>query len=109
LEFLFIFIMFLCQVLTLAIILRAIISRFPPSPPNKLVNIPGKITGSVLSPLRRIIPRVGMPDITPLVAIVLLQLISRLLPLIRVSNTQVADLRGYLLEPIRQLYFRDIL
>ena len=39
-----------------------------------------RITEPVLSPLRRIIPRAGMVDFTPLVAIILLQLIAYLLP-----------------------------
>ena len=80
LEFLFIFIRFLCQVLTLVIIFRAILSWISPSFANKLAIVPDQITGPVLSPLRRIIPGAGMLDITPLIAIILLQLISRLLP-----------------------------
>jgi YggT family protein len=39
-----------------------------------------RITEPVLSPLRRIIPQTSMIDFTPLVAIILLQLIASLLP-----------------------------
>jgi len=79
-AFLFIFIKFLCEVLTLAIILRAIVSWFSPRPTNMLANILYQVTEPILSPLRRIIPRAGMVDFTPLAAIILLQLIVRLLP-----------------------------
>ncbi len=78
--FLFRFIVLLCEVLTIAIILRAILSWFSPRPTNMLVIILNKVTEPILAPLRRIIPMIGMFDFTPLVAIVLLQLIARLLP-----------------------------
>lgn len=74
------FIRILCEVLTVAIILRVILSWFSPSPTNRLFIILLQITEPMLSPLRRIIPRAGMLDFTPLVAIIGLQLIANLLP-----------------------------
>ena len=79
-DFLFDFIRILCRVLTFAIIFRAILSWFSPRPTNMLVIILNKVTEPILAPLRRIIPMIGMLDFTPLVAIILLQLIARLLP-----------------------------
>ena len=79
-SFLFNFIRILCEVLTIAIILRAILSWFSPRPTNRLAMILYRVTEPMLAPLRRIIPRAGMVDFTPLVAIILLQLISYLLP-----------------------------
>ena len=79
-DFLFGFIRLLCEVLTIAIILRAILSWFSPRPTNILAVILNKVTEPLLAPLRRIIPRAGMFDFTPLVAIILLQFIARLLP-----------------------------
>ena len=79
-DFLFDFIRILCRVLTFAIIFRAILSWFSPRPTNMLVVIVNKVTEPLLAPLRRIIPRAGMFDFTPLVAIVLLQLVAGLLP-----------------------------
>ena len=79
-AFLLDFIRILCEVLTLAIILRAILSWFSPSPTNVLAVILYKVTEPLLSPLRRIIPRAGMFDFTPLAAIILLQLIASFLP-----------------------------
>ncbi len=78
--FLFNFLKLLCEVLTLAIFLRAILSWFSPGQTNMLVSILYQVTEPLLAPLRRIIPRVGMLDLTPLVAIILLQLITYLLP-----------------------------
>jgi YggT family protein len=79
-EFLFDLIRLLCRVLSLAIFARAILSWFSPSPTNRLVIFLYQVTEPFLAPLRRIIPRVGMFDITPVVAIIILQLIVYLLP-----------------------------
>ena len=79
-TFLFNFLRLLCEALTLAIFLRAILSWISPGQTNMLVNILYQITEPVLAPLRRIIPRVSMLDFSPLVAIILLQVISYLLP-----------------------------
>jgi len=78
-ELLFNFIRLLCEVLTFAIFIRVILSWFV-TRPNTLTIILDKITEPLLAPLRRIIPRAGMFDFTPLVAIILLQLIANLLP-----------------------------
>ncbi|MBA7504672.1 hypothetical protein ES705_30034 [subsurface metagenome] len=79
-AFLFDFLRLLCEVLSLAIIFRAILSWFSPRPTNILAVFLYRVTEPLLAPLRRIIPRAGMFDFTPLVAIILLQLIARLLP-----------------------------
>ena len=70
----------LCEVLTIAILGRVIMSWFSQGPTNMLTRILYQVTEPVLAPLRRIIPRVGMLDFTPLVAIILLRLITYLLP-----------------------------
>lgn len=74
------FIRFFCELLSFLIILRAIFSWFPISFNNPLLVILNQITEPVLAPLRRIIPRLGAIDITPLVAIVILQVIAGLIP-----------------------------
>jgi len=78
-SFLLTFIRVLCEVLTILIFLRAIVSWFPVSPYSPMVSLLYRLTEPVLAPLRRIIPRVGMIDITPLIAIVILQVIARLI------------------------------
>ncbi|MFC1908458.1 YggT family protein [Chloroflexota bacterium] len=59
--------------------MRAVLSWFVRRP-NTLTMLLDKITEPILSPLRRIIPRVGMMDFSPLVAILLLRLIIWLIP-----------------------------
>jgi YggT family protein len=55
-------------------------SWFSPMPTNMLTIFLYRITEPILAPLRRIIPRVGMFDLTPMVAIIILQLIVAFLP-----------------------------
>ena len=69
----------LITILYFAIIARAIISWFPVSPSNVIVALIYQITEPILAPLRRIIPRVGMIDITPLVALIVLAVIQNLI------------------------------
>jgi YggT family protein len=66
------------ELLILAIIGRAILSWFPIRPGNpfyRIAVILHQVTEPILAPLRRVIPRIGMLDITPLVALLLLQFI----------------------------------
>ncbi len=79
-TFLFSLLKLLCEALTIAIFLRILLSWFSPGPTNILVNILYRVTEPILAPLRRIIPRVGMLDFSPMAAFVLLQLIIYLLP-----------------------------
>lgn len=69
------FIFILCNALTWAIIIRAVLSWFPINPYNPALVVLHQITEPILAPLRRIVPRLGMLDITPVVAIVILQVI----------------------------------
>ena len=68
----------LCGVLAMAILLRVVVSWYSPRPTNMLIVILYRVTEPILAPLRRIIPRVGRFDFTPLVAIILIQLIRYL-------------------------------
>jgi len=78
-TFLFNFLELLCEVLTLVILIRVIMSWFSRGPTNMLANIIYQVTEPILAPLRRIIPRVGPLDFTPMVAVILLQLIAQLI------------------------------
>ena len=62
--------------LTAAIFVRALLSWFPIDPRNPLVTLLYDVTEPILDPLRRVIPRLGMIDITPFVAIILIQVIG---------------------------------
>lgn len=65
------------QILSIAIFLRAILSWFVRDPRNPLVELLDQVTEPILAPLRRVVPRIGMVDITPLVAIILLQFLGQ--------------------------------
>jgi len=69
----------LCQVLAIIIFVRAILSWFATSPNSQVVLFLDRITEPILAPLRRIVPRLGMVDITPMIAIIILLLIASLL------------------------------
>ena len=73
------FIQVLFQVLTLAILARVLISWFPISRDSLLVTILYDVTEPILGPLRRVIPSLGNIDISPIVALVLLQILQGLL------------------------------
>ncbi len=69
----------LCDVMAIAIVIRSLLSWFPMDPENVLVRFLVTITEPLLGPLRRVVPRIDMFDLTPMVAIILLIIISTLL------------------------------
>ena len=71
------FVQILVLILQVAIIGRAILSWFPIDPRSPLVTVLNEITEPILAPLRRIVPRIGMIDITPMVAIFVLYVIQQ--------------------------------
>ncbi|RLC71166.1 MAG: YggT family protein [Chloroflexi bacterium] len=73
------FVSFLCQALALLIFLRALLSWFALPPNNPIVVFLNYVTEPILAPLRRVIPRIGMIDITPMVAIILLVIVGRVI------------------------------
>ena len=76
-------IIILCQILSIIIFVRVILSWFITSPYSPTVVFLDRITEPILAPLRRIIPRIGMVDITPMVAMIILLIISSLLSYLR--------------------------
>jgi YggT family protein len=68
------FVDILFKVLIFAIIARALLSWFSLGPSHPVVKLLYDLTEPVLAPLRRVIPMLGMFDITPIVAILLLDL-----------------------------------
>ena len=70
----------LLTILGFAIIIRALLSWVSIDPYNPLVQILFQITEPILAPLRRIIPPIGgMMDITPIVALILLQVLQAII------------------------------
>jgi YggT family protein len=70
----------LLQVLSLAILVRVLLSWFPVDPSNPIIRILYEITEPVLLPFRRVIPRIGMLDLSPLAALLVIQFIQTHLP-----------------------------
>jgi YggT family protein len=68
----------LLEFLMLTIIVRALLSWFSPDPRNMFVQLIYYITEPVLSPFRRIIPPIGMIDVSALVVILGLGLVIKL-------------------------------
>ena len=75
----------LCQLVLLyqvIIIARVLLSWFPLREGPFMARVNGvlfTLTEPVLGPLRRVLPRVGMLDLSPLVAILLISVLSRVL------------------------------
>lgn len=66
-------------VLTVLIIARALMSWVNPSPRNPIVRFIYRATEPLLGPIQSILPAPGGIDFSPLVALVLIQLVERLL------------------------------
>ena len=69
----------LLTVLWFAIFARAIVSWFPIDQDGPIVKVLDAITEPILGPLRRVVPRVGLFDITPMVAILIIIVIQSVL------------------------------
>jgi len=74
------------RLLSIAIIARAILSFIVPMvgerPPPILININtilGQITEPVLGPIRRVLPTFGTLDLSPMVAIIVLEILRAVL------------------------------
>ena len=80
-AFLITLIDFIFTLLTIAIIGRAILSWFPQDPynPNPLIQLLNRITDPILDPIHRFIPPIGMMDISPIVALIILQVLQALI------------------------------
>jgi YggT family protein len=70
---------FIFGVLYLAILARVLFSWIRPDPYNPLVRFVVQITDPILRPLQRYIPPIGMLDISPLIALLLISIIERVL------------------------------
>ena len=69
----------LLPVLTFALIGRAILSWVDPRGAWAISRILADVTDPIMAPLRRVIPPIGMIDISFIVAIILIQVLERLL------------------------------
>ncbi len=73
------FIEFLTRALIFAIIARALASWFVQDQSNPIVQMLHDITEPIVGPVRRFMPSTGMMDFSPLVALILLQILETVL------------------------------
>ncbi|MCY4391950.1 MAG: YggT family protein [Chloroflexi bacterium] len=71
-------------ILIIAIVARALLSWFPISRNNPLIQLVHQITDPLIEPIRRIMPRTGVIDLSPMIVIVVLWLMIMVVN--RVSN-----------------------
>ncbi|MDA1279314.1 MAG: YggT family protein [Chloroflexi bacterium] len=71
------FIGWLLRILGYLIVARALTSWFPDARRHPIVQLLYQITDPIMVPASRLIPRIGMIDISPMIVIILLFAISR--------------------------------
>lgn len=59
-------------ILAFAVFARAMVSWFPIDRNGPIVQVLSAITDPVIEPLRKVIPPIGMIDLTPMIAMILL-------------------------------------
>ena len=79
-DYVRLFLGILLNVLWFAILIRVILSWFPVDPSNPIIRILWEITEPVLAPFRRVIPRIGMFDLSPLAAFLVISFLQQSLP-----------------------------
>jgi len=73
------FIQILAFVLTAAILVRIVLSWFSIGGAAPFVRLLFEITEPILAPIRRVIPTAGMFDFSPIVALLLISIVSNVL------------------------------
>jgi YggT family protein len=66
------------DIMIAAIFVRVLLSWVITDPRNPLITVLDQITEPLLAPLRRVVPRLGMFDLTPMVAMIILIAIQRM-------------------------------
>jgi YggT family protein len=69
------FLAILLQILLVAILVRVVLTWFPVDPSNPIIRIIYEVTEPVLAPFRRVIPKIGMFDLSPIAAMLVIQVI----------------------------------
>lgn len=71
--------LFLLDLYSFVVLVSVALSWLNLSPDNPVVRVTSALTEPVLAPLRRIVPAVGGFDLSPMLLLLLLQLMKRLL------------------------------
>jgi YggT family protein len=72
------FVNLVITVLSVAIIGRALLSWFDPGMKTMVGRLLRDVTEPIIAPIRQVMPRMGMLDLSPIIALVLLRLIGML-------------------------------
>ncbi len=73
------FVNLIVTVLSIAIIGRALMSWFDPGMQSPVGRLLHQITEPIIAPIRQVVPSLGMFDISPIIALLLLRLIGTLI------------------------------
>lgn len=73
------FIQLILTILSFGIIARSIVSWFDPTGKTPIQRILIDLTEPIVGPIRRVVPSMGMIDISPFIALILIQVVSRML------------------------------
>lgn len=73
------------QIMTWAIVGRALISWVDPRGTNPISRFLFELTEPIVGPIRSVVPRIGMIDISPIFAILLLQVLAWMLSQVSVG------------------------
>jgi YggT family protein len=79
-TFLQTFLSLLLQVLSIAILVRVLLTWFPIDQSNPIIKLLFEVTEPVLAPFRRVIPRIGMFDLSPIAAMLVISFVQQHLP-----------------------------
>jgi YggT family protein len=71
------FIQILAYVLLIAILIRVIFSWTGMDPSSAVYGVINEITEPILAPIRQLLPRIGMMDLSPMAASILLIMIAQ--------------------------------
>ena len=74
------FLAILLQILLMAIFVRVLLTWLPIDQNNPIIRVLFDVTEPVLAPFRKIIPRIGMFDLSPIAAMLIIQFILQNLP-----------------------------
>ena len=73
------FIQLILTILSFGIIARAIMSWFDPTGRTAIQRVLIDLTEPLIAPIRRVVPSMGMIDLSPFIALLLIQVVSRML------------------------------
>ena len=66
-------------IMEIAIVIRALLSWFDPAMNNPISQFLVQLTEPIIAPIRRVIPSIGMIDISPMVAILVILILQQML------------------------------